>query len=215
VDVNYFDALTTDWAGLQEYQRGLRLAIRVVEEAMNRVAWFGHVEANLYGILNYPHVAKMVLSVPFDDTATPEDIAAALTDFVNKPIITSAGVFSPTELVVSPAVHAFLFSRKHSTTGGTDTTIGQFFLATQRASGAGIQSIKMAPELAGAGPGGIDAMLAHRPDLDTEGHVVIQPPTALPVFQSSPLDTTTVVFGATGGMVCPDAGNIIIGFVEV
>lgn len=225
VDVNFFDALTTDWAGLQQYSRDLRLAIRLVEERLNRIAWYGDVGSQLAGVLSHPHLAKQSMAVAFTDAATPEDIATALHDFANTPLITSGGVFSPTELAVSPKIHAFLFSRKHSTTGGTDTSIGEYFLRGQKASGAGIQAIRMAPELSAAAmaaslpsgtvPSGYDGILAFRPDLDSMGHVVIQGPTTLPVYQSSPLDQTTVVFGATGGVVMADSGNHILGYAEV
>lgn len=215
VDVNFFDALTTDWAGLQQYQRDLRLAYRLVEERLNRIAWFGDSGAGLAGVLNYPHLAKMVFPVSITDTPAPEDIAAALNDFSNKPIITSAGIFSPTELAVSPRIHAFLFSRKHSTQGGTDTSIGEYFLKGQAAGGAGIRAIRMVPELAGIGPSGEDGMLAYRPDLDSVGHVLIQGPTPLPVYQSSPLDQTTVVFAATGGVIMGDVGNAILAYADV
>lgn len=212
VDVNLFDAFTTDWAGLQQYQRDLRLAIRLVEERLNRIAWLGDVGTQLYGVLNYPHLAKQLISTAFTDASAPEDVAQALHDLVNEPLISSGGTFAPTELAVSPRLHAFLFSRKHSTTGGTDTTIGEYFLKGQAASGSGIQRIVPAPELAGIGPSSRDGILAYRPDMDTLAQVLIQPPTVLPVFQASPLDQTTVVFAATGGMVMPDVGNCILGY---
>jgi hypothetical protein len=215
VDVNFFDALTTDWAGLQAYSRDLRLAYRLVEERLNRIAWGGDAGAGLAGVLNYPGLAKMNLDSAFTDAAVPEDLAAELTDFANLPMITSTGTFNATQMLVSPRLWAFLFSRKHSTQGGTDTTIGKFFLSSQADGGAGIQRIRAAPELQNIGGAGVDGIFVYRDDLDSLGHVLIQEPTALPVYQSSPVEQTTVVFAATGGVVMPEHGNSLLGLVRV
>jgi hypothetical protein len=215
VDVQFFDALTTDWAGLQQYSRDLRLAFRLVEERLNRIAWSGDVGSQLAGVLTYPHLAKQVIPVEFIDDSAPEDIAAAILDLLTTPQIESGGIFAPNALAVSPAIHAYIFSRKHSSSGGTDLTVGEYVLRAQAAGGNGVRRIDVAPELAGVGPNGEDGLLAYRTELDTVGHVMIQAPTPLPVFQASPLDQTTVVFAATGGMVMPDVGNAILGFAAV
>lgn len=213
VDVNFFDAATTDWAGLQQYQRDLRLAVRLVEERMNRIVWNGDVGSQVAGVLNYPGSAKMVISTAFTDASTPADIAEAMLDFVNTPMVESGGVFSPNALAVSPKIHAFIFSRQNSV--ASDLTIGAYVLLTLRAAGSGVTEITVAPELSGIGPSGEDGMVLYRDELDTVGHVLIQAPTTLPVWQSSPLDQTTVVFGATGGVVSYDTGNMLIGLVDV
>ena len=214
VDTQFFDLLTTDWAGLQQYQRDLRLAMRLVEERLNRICFTGAAEAGLYGVLNYPHLAKQVMSVDFTDDSAPEDIAAALYDLATTPLVESGGTFAATAMDVSPRLHQFLFSRKHSSTGGTDLSIGEYFLKSQQAGGQGIRSIGMAQELAGIGPNSEDGILCYRPDLDTVGHVLIQAPSVLPVYQASPLEQTTVVFAATGGVTMPDVGNAILGFAD-
>lgn len=214
VDTQFFDLLTTDWAGLQQYQRDLRLAMRLVEERLNRICFSGASDAGLYGVLNYPHLAKQVMSVDFTDDSAPEDVAAALYDLASTPLVESGGTFAPSAMAVSPRIHQFLFSRKHSSTGGTDLSIGEFFLKSQQAGGQGIQRIDMAQELAGIGPSDEDGILCYRPDLDTVGHVLIQAPSVMPVYQASPLEQTTVVFAATGGVVMPDVGNAILGFAD-
>lgn len=214
VDTQFFDLLTTDWAGLQQYQRDLRLAMRLVEERLNRIAFTGAADAGLYGVLNYPHLAKQVMSVDFTDDSAPEDIAMALYDLATTPLVESGGTFAATAMAVSPRLHQFLFSRKHSSSGGTDLSIGEFFLKSQQAGGQGIRSIDMAQELAGIGPNSEDGILCYRPDLDTVGHVLIQAPSVLPVYQASPLEQTTVVFAATGGVVMPDVGNAILGYAD-
>lgn len=210
VDTNFLDLLTTDWVGLRQYERDMRYARRAVDERLNRIIWHGDPASKVYGILTYPHVAKEVIPVEFSDASAPEDIARALADLANTPIIESGGTFRANAMAMSVRQRAYISSTKHSSSGGTDLTIMQFFLNNQPDDG--IKSIQDAQELSGIGPAGEDGILCYRTDQDTAAHVMLQDPTALPVFQATPMDQTTVVFAATGGMVCPDSGNIILGY---
>lgn len=214
VSTNFFESLTTDWAGIRQYQNDMRLAYRLVEERLNRIAFGGDSASNIAGVLNYPSLAKQVMSVAFDGTADPEDVTAALRNLVNTPYIQSGTAFQPNRLVVSPAIWAYISGTKHSNSGGTDTTIAEYFLRGQDQVN-GIRQIDVAQELSGIGPNSEDGILAYRDDLDAVSHVLIQPPTTLPVYQSSPLDQMTVVFGATGGVVMGDVGQHILGYATV
>lgn len=213
VGQNFFDMLATDFAGFGLYQKELRLAIRLVEERVNRIHWFGDVGSQLYGVLNYPSLAKLVVSTAFTSSSTPEAIVAALRDFANTPMVQSGGTFGATDLLVSPKIGSYLSTPM---TSFASLTILEVFLRGQAQIGnAGIRSVNIAPELAGVGPSGIDAMLAYRRDLDTVGNVLIQPPTALPVVQTSPLDSITLVYASTGGVTMADVGNAVLGYVTV
>lgn len=209
VDQNYFDAMATDRAGLQVYQRELRTARDLVKAKMNRIAWYGDPRAGLYGVLNYPHIAKQVFPTAINAAANPELIALAIIDLVNTPMVRSGTVFKPNRLGFSPKQYAFIAARKHA--AGTDTTILEWVL---KVLGWSRDQIKMVPELANAGGAGIDAILAYRAELSAIGHVVIQDATTLPVFDASPLDQTTVVFGVTGGVVMPDVGHHVVGLAS-
>lgn len=205
VDQDYFDAMATDRAGLQVYQRELRTARDLVKRKMNRIAWFGDNKAGLYGVLNYPHIAKQVFPVAINAAANPELIALGLVDLVNTPMVRSGTAFNANRLGLSPRQYAFIASRKHA--AGTDTTILQYVL---NVLGWSRDQIKMVPELKDAGGAGIDGILAYRAELAAIGHVVIQDATTLPVYDSSPIEQTTVVFGVTGGMVMPEVGNHVV-----
>jgi hypothetical protein len=213
VDQNLFDSFSTDFASLGLYEKELRHAYRLVEERRNRIWWFGDVGANLYGVANYPSLAKTVVSTAFTSSSTPEAIVAALRDFVNTPMVQSGLMFSATDLLVSPKIGSYLSTPM--TSFATMTILKTFMEGQAQIGNAGIRSINIAPELAGIGPSGTDAMLAYRKDLDTVGLVDIQPPTALPVFQASPLDQTTVVFSSIGGASAYDVGNMHLGYVTV
>ncbi|HEX5038506.1 MAG TPA: major capsid family protein [Candidatus Limnocylindria bacterium] len=210
VDTNFFDTLTTNFAGLRQYQEELRLARRLVEERLNRIAWFGDAASKVYGALTHPALAKMVLSTPFTDASDPEEVALALADFVATPMLRSAGTFSSNALLVSPKIDHHI--RTRPTTLAMNMFVRDLFLAGQRGR---IEEIEVAPELEGIGPNGEDGMLAYRKDLDTMGHVVVQTPTPLPVFPSSPVDQTTVMFGSSGGVTYQDVGNAVLGLVVV
>lgn len=214
VDVNYFEALSNDFAGRNQYQRDMRLGMRMVEERLNRIAWNGYEPGKVYGVLNYPHLAKMKIARAFTSASTGEQIVAALNDLVNESYIQSGGTFQGNRMGVSPRLHRFLHQTKYHASGGTDTTIAEFFLKGQDPS-TGIRTIDVAQELAGVGPNSEDGILVYRDDAEATAHVVIQPPTPLPVFQSSPIDNKTVIFAATGGMVMGDVGHNILGYAEV
>ena len=212
VETNYFDALTTDFAGLRQFESESRLAVRLVDERVNRVAWFGDVASQVYGFINYPGLAKTILTTAFVDATSATDVCNALGDFCATPMVESGGTFGANALLVSPKIGKYIGTRP--TTLAANMSIAELFLKGQQYIG-GVSSIAVAPELAGIGPSGEDGMLAYRKDLDTCGHVLIQQTTALPVVQQGPLDMVTVYFAVTGGATMFDSGNCILGYVDV
>jgi hypothetical protein len=211
VEQNFFEALTTDFAGLQMFRQDLALAYRLVDERINRIYWYGDAGAGLYGVLNYPGIAKMVIATPLTDATDVADEVAAIADFTNLPMVTSVGTFFGDTLAVSPRVYARMYSPRF-TNGAPGLTIAQMLL---NSSGGRLRSIEVAPELAGVGPNGEDAILIYRREAETLALVQVQATTQMPVFQSTPFDQTTVVFGATGGVTSFQSGNVLIGYVTV
>lgn len=214
VQTQFFDNLSTDWAGIRQYQNDLRLAYRLVDERVNEIYMNGDAPSNVAGILNYPHLATQTFGATISDATNPYTIVRLLNTVQYTPMIQSGGTFGPTRCVTSPRIRAFLASRKHDVTGSSDTTMLRYFLDNQDPSG-GVQSIDAAQELQGIGPNGEDGILFYRDDLDSVGLVDIQPATALPVFQSSALEQITVVYAAIGGAVMGDVGNHILALAPV
>lgn len=219
VGQNFFEQLTMDFANLDAYGEGLRHARRLVEERINDVLWFGDLASKVYGVLNYPSLAKQILPYAYDENAAgfgttydEKDLVKQLIDLGSTPRIRSGTRFKPNRLAVSPALHAFLTSRKHENAGGTDTTMLKFYLDNNT---LGIREISEAPELAGIGPSGEDGLLYYRDDTDSIHATMLQSPTTLPVYQSGPLDQLTVVYAAIGGMVMGNVGNHILGLANV
>lgn len=214
VDQEFFSSLTTDWAGLQQFARDMRLAYRLIDERMNRIAWFGAPEAGLPGVLTYPSLAKRVSTTEFDESATGEELAAAIVSLVQTPQVESAAVFGATAVLMSPAVDALVSRRLlHA---GTDTTVKQYVLSVL---GWSPDRWGVAPELGelptNIAPNGEHGILAYRPENDSIEHVITQDPTPLPVFQASPIESTTLIVAGTGGVVMPDVGNAILDLVPV
>lgn len=211
VEQNFFEALTTDFANLRMYQEDLDLAYRLVDERVNRIYWYGDSGANLYGVLNYPGIAKMTLPTVFADSTDVADEVAALSDFIQIPVITSVGTFYGDTLIVSPKMYARMYSPRF-TNGAPGLTIAQMLLMSL---GNRLKSIEVAPELAGVGPNGEDAMIITRREASTMALVQVQATTEMPVLRTTPFDQTTAVFAATGGVTSFEAGNVLIAYVNI
>lgn len=214
VQTQFFDQLSTDWAGIRQYQNDLSMAGRLVDERVNDIFFNGDEPSNVPGVLNYPHLATQVFPETISDATSPYAIVRAMNNIQYTPMIRSGGTLSSTMCVTSPRIRAFLSSRKHDTTGSSDTTILRYFLDNQDPSG-GVQRIDAAQELQGIGPNGEDGILFYRPEVRSLGLVDIQTRTTLPVYQSSALEQITVVYAAIGGTIMGDVGNHILALAPV
>lgn len=208
----YFEMLSNDYAGVQQYSADLREAYRLVDERVNDTLWRGNDVIGLRGVLNHPFLLKMTLAVVFGGAtpSTPAAIVAALHELVDTPANRSGETMSPDTLLVSPRFNRYISQTMHSE--GTGITIKQFFLAGQE--GGGITRIIPVQELQGIGPGGTDAIVAFRNDLESVSNIEVMPTMTMPVFQSTAMSWLTVVVAGSGGIVMPMVGNNIVGFVS-
>jgi hypothetical protein len=208
----YFEMLSNDFAGVQQYQADLREAYRLVDERVNDTLWKGNETVGLYGVLTHPHLLRRTLSITIGggSTSTPEAITAALFDLADTPADVSGDTMSPNVLAVSPRVYRYL-TQTMITSAGTGITILRFFLESQGEDG--IQRVVKAQELAGIGPNGEDGVFAFRDDADSISNIEVLPTMTMPVHQSTAMSWLTVVVAATGGLLMPDVGNNILGFV--
>lgn len=221
VEQSFFEGLALGFADLQNYRLEAAGAIRAIEEFLNDIAFYGDANRQIYGALTHPDLAKMVVSTRFGGASTGEQVVAALHALVNKPMTVSGGVFHPTRVAVPEAVHAYLATTYLNTGGGT-TTLKKAFLEGQSGLN-GIKDIEVARELSAAeltlkgvgNPSGYHGILCWNDAKQSIHHVLPQRPTFLPIFQSSPIDTLHVAFASTGGIVAPDVGDHILGFVQL
>jgi len=217
VVTEFFQQLSIDYAGLRTFEAESKAAVRLVDERLNRIYWGGDVGMQLKGILNYPFLAKMVVSTVFDGSSGAA-MAAAMGTVVDAPWITSKTVFAPNRLVVSPTLHRRIMRTQFA--AGQDTTVGAFFLQGEEGKPTRIRVIEAAQELeanspemqkAGA-PANMHGMLAFNDG--AVKRVVIQEPTWLPMYQNGPLSQQHVVFAAAGGITIEDAGGAVLAFVS-
>ncbi len=205
--VDIFELASSDFAGFPLIAELLRLARDQVEAFANLAGWKGITTAGVYGIFNYPWLAKKISTIAFDGTAATADVIAELTAIASYPVVNSKSTFGPDTMVVSPRVRAFLFNTPRSTT--TDTSIGKWFIDNH----AQIKAIEEAWELQGAGPGGTDGILVYRRDRLGITNVLPQPFTLLPA-QKEGFSELTLCYMSHGGVIMRDVGNNLLAWVD-
>lgn len=207
----YFEMLSNDYAGVQQYSGDLRQAYRLVDERINDTLWRGNDTVGLRGVLNHPFLLKYTLPITVGGVgaSTPAAIVAAMHTLVDKPANLSGDTMGGDTMLVSPRFYRYISQTMHSE--GTGITILKFFLEGQ--GPGGVTRIIKAQELQGIGPGGSDAIVVFRNELDSVSNIEVMPTMTMPVFQSTAMSWLTVVVAGTGGIVMPDVGNNIIGFV--
>lgn len=211
----YFEMLANNAQGLDQYRADLRMAYRLVAERKNRAYWNGDVGTQLPGALNFPDLSKKTMTTVFGgpSATAPEIIVRHMHQLVDAPARYSSESASPDTLAVSPNIFRHISQTKHSSTGGTDITIKDFFQGGQDETN-GIRRIVKAHELTGIGPNGEDGLLAFRSSVDSAARIEVAPTMTLPVYQESALSWLTVVMAAIGGVVMPNAGHNILGLAS-
>ncbi|NOT72452.1 MAG: DUF2184 domain-containing protein [Hyphomicrobium sp.] len=211
IDTNFIEALTTDWAGLRQFEQDMRLAGRAIDEKLNSLVFYGHPASLVYGALTHPHIAKQVFPLEFSDATPPEDLAYALIDFLNTPYLESKTTYSPDVVVLSPRQFTYIFSRMLSSSGfDASMSIGKYVQMQLSDQGRRVRFVP-AQEMSGAWSGG-DVIFCYRNAPDAIAFQLIQGPTALPVFRTNPMEEQTVIMASTGGITSWETGNCLIGY---
>lgn len=212
VETNWFETISQDFQARNTFADDTRMAIRVIEERMNRVAFNGDAISRVFGFLNYPKISTNVSTITFTPagiTADTDATIAELNRIANFPRQASGGTFRPNRMATSIRVRDALMQAPRTT--GTDITVGQFFMNNQPEDG--IKSIEEAHELEGVGPNGEDAIIVYGDSLDATAMVMVQPPTALPAHAINAFQNQVVYVGTIGGMVMRDLGTNAVLFV--
>ena len=209
----YFEMLSTDYAGVNQYAHDLRQAYRLVDEKRNGILWNGWTPAKVFGALNHPQLLKKTLSVTIggSSTSSATAIATAVQALVDAPATYSREAMQPTTLAVSPKIFRHIAQTQHS--AGTDTSILKWIMQGQDSTN-GIRRIVKVQELAGVGPNGEDGLLAYRDEQDAVSNIEVMPTMTMPVYQGTATSYLTLVISATGGVVMPDVGHNILGLAS-
>jgi hypothetical protein len=211
VMVDWFEMLSDSFAGRNSFADDTRDAVRFLEERANTIAFNGDAPSQVFGVFDYPHLSKSVSAVAFTAAAVSADPAgtrAELNRLANFAIENSGGTFRPNRFVTSIRIRNVLMQTKNSVTGGTDTSVGDFWLRGQ----PDINQIESAHEMRGVGPNGEDGLLFYDDQLQSTAFVLIQPPTALPAHAVTALQNQTVYVMTLGGMVMRNVGNNLLAF---
>lgn len=212
LEIDFFEALSHGFAGLREYERKLRAVRKVIDRMLNRIAWFGSKEFNLYGVLNYPHVVKRLFAETIDAPTTAAEFDAMLAAFnaiANRAAEAHKETAAPNRMVTSPRIMRFMAQTHHPQ---YNTSLMDQFLRDQ----ALINRVESAWELQEAGPSSTDVILLFD-DRDPDARPtfeMVQPFATLPV-QNDGFSQKQVGYATTGGMVIRDVRAASINYATV
>lgn len=202
VETNWFEMISNDFQGRNDFQNDTRMAVRAIDERINSIYFGGDAPSGMHGFFDYPSLAKSVSPLSWTaGGATPADIVAALNDAANFANVASGGTFRPTRMATSIRLRNFLHQTRMDS--GTDTTIAEFFLRNNEF----IDRIDGAHEFQGIGPSGEDGIAFYDDALESTAAVMVQPPTAMPAAQIDSFRNQVVYVAAIGGVVMRDVGN--------
>ena len=150
-------------AGLSLDARKMNAAVRGNEQTLNRVAWFGDAEAGLEGLMSHPNIPRANVvngggGNPEFITKTPDEILFDLHDMCNDIFVDTKQVERPNKVLMPTAQWAYISTTRVSTL--TQVTILQSFVANSPWI-ASVEDVMAINELAGAGTGGVDVMVAY------------------------------------------------------
>lgn len=207
---NHFEMLSSNFANTSEAERKMRSARRIMESFLNRMIWgIGpNEEHGLFGVLNYPWLAKKIASVLFDGSAAVDDVLTELQDAANFPAQQSKATFSPNRMVTSTRVRDYLMNTRLGSVN--DTTIGEFFARNNEH----INTIEGAWELRDIAGTGVDGILFYNDSEDGITNEMVQGLTPLPI-QHFGFEDITYLYASHGGIIMRDAGNNILLLVTV
>ena len=204
VEVNWFDMISDNFEGRNRFQDDTEMAIRAIDERINDVAFNGYVPMNMPGMLTYPQLPISVSPEVWSagtGGSPAADIRRDLNIGANFAGETSGEAFSPNRLVTSIRLRNFLMQTQNSV--ATDRSIASVRLEGQ----SEITEIEGAHELRGIGPNGEDGLFFYREEPVAASFVMIQAPTAMPVFQSDSFHSQVVYIATIGGTIMRDVGH--------
>ncbi len=203
-ETNVFEMMSSGYAGVQEEQRKVRGARKIMDRFLNTVGWNGDAAANYYGVLSYPYLAKKSAATPFDGTAaSADDVLAELNAGANYAMEESGGTMMPNRCLTSIRVRNYLMQTQRST--ASDKTIGQLFIEQNET----INAIESARELRDVGGTGIDGILFYNDDKDSVCHETAGGVQMLPA-QAHQFSSVRFMYMSSGGIVMRDAGNNLL-----
>lgn len=182
-----------------------QLAARTAhEQFLNNKLWFGDGGQDIWGVLNFPYVARQVLAEPIG-AADGDAFAQSLHALINTPSEITQGTESPDTLVVSTAAFNYMATTRLGDGTATTDTLLSYVVRTSPY----LTRIEQANELNGAGPDGEDLCFAYRNDPQHIECMVARVAQAFPVFRDQMELVTPYVTTTAGVRMRYPASNII------
>lgn len=208
VDQDFRAGLAAGFTGFDDMGEKVRGARSIMDRTVSGLIWNGSEEHNLWGILTYPYMDKLVSATPISTSSTGDAIIEAIGDLLSYPRTTSKATFQPNAVVMSPSIAAYL-KRTYPDNKGGKSLYELITLAHPE-----IKSWEEAHELDATGPGSAHGILVYRKDSFGLEYVVSLPPTMLPMTSMGLASTGFLVCGF-GGVRMADVGNNVLGWFEV
>ncbi len=184
--------------------------LREARDAMMRFAndatWYGLPEHGIYGVLDYPWLAKYIESQAFNDSQGTLDQLKALHRIANYANDTQRGVARPNAMAVATRVYNHISSTQLSV--DNSKTILQAFLENNPF----IKTVVQVDELSGVGPGGYDGILVYRNDRLGITNVIPTGFTPIPV-QRQGFETLQLAYMTHGGVIMRQVMNNLLAWV--
>lgn len=198
---NVKEIKSAQMAGLNLSQRRANAARRAIEEQLNRIAFFGNTEANLYGLFTAPNipngnVPNGAAVAPEWSTKTADEILLDINSIFDDIFESTKGVENADTLLLPLSQWSLIMTTARSTT--SDTTIANYVVANSPWLKT-LANIIPVNELKGAGTAGVDVMVAYTKHMDKLEFVLPEDVTFYPE-QLEKLEYITPVTAECGGL---------------
>lgn len=132
---------------------------------MQKVAFFGDANRNMYGLFNHPNVPLDNSTINWN-TATGAEMVAALNSLLIKVWNQSLNTSVPNVLLLPNSIWSIISNKRMDT--GTDTTVLEFFRRNNNSTGVTGQPLEIRPvlQLNDAGTAGAPRMMAYEKNED-------------------------------------------------
>jgi len=149
-------------AGVQLNTRKANAAKRAMEELQDKLAWYGDENFNIQGFFNYPGITEFTIPVGAStfktwSTKTPDEIIQDLTGLMSAVSVPTKGREDVSQIIIARTQYNDIKDRR-MTDGNTNTILNYF-----KNNNPGV-SIEIVDELAGAGAGATDRIMAYVKD---------------------------------------------------
>lgn len=208
IELDIFELQASNFAGTQIRQELQTAAQFIMQEFLNEKTWFGDIENNITGVLNYPWLPKMALAQKFSTATSADDMLSALNAAANTAHAETSAIYGPDSMLVSPRMLRVLQTKRFP--GADAARLADEF----KAANPLIKNIDSAWELQGTGPGGTDYIFFYRRDLRSVANVIPQTFTMLPL-QTQNFSTLVPCYMSHGGIVQRDVLNNLLAYAEV